>query len=307
MLFRYKVVYLPRFYQQKINANLNMKKINYHTHSNYCDGKENLEKYVEQAIKEQFLDLGFSSHAPIDSPNNHFSIPKDKLSQYVDEVRQLANNHANKLNLFVGLECDYVPRLSNDFNQIKADNHLDYIIGGVHLVRPEHSDELWFIDGGKYEVYDEGLQHLFGGDIRKGVKSYFYQLFEMIESQQFDIFAHFDKIKMHNRDRYFTEDEKWYRDYIAQTLDLLRHRDLVVEINTRGIYKGRCPSLYPSPWIIKQLNDLNIPLCISSDAHLPEEIGLLFDKTISLLTDIGVKSLARFTPHGWTSIGIETK
>ena len=38
---------------------------NFHTHSNYCDGKGLLDEYVAQAISLGMLSLGFSSHAPL--------------------------------------------------------------------------------------------------------------------------------------------------------------------------------------------------------------------------------------------------
>ena len=40
-------------------------KCNYHTHTTYCDGKEEMKIFVQKALELQFDHLGFSSHAPI--------------------------------------------------------------------------------------------------------------------------------------------------------------------------------------------------------------------------------------------------
>ena len=43
----------------------------------------------------------------------------------------------------------------------------------------------------------------------------------MMLTQKPDIIGHFDKIKMHNQDRYFSEDEPWYRDLVMELLDTI--------------------------------------------------------------------------------------
>ena len=63
---------------------------------------------------------------------------------------------------------------------------------------------------------------IFGGDIRKAVSAYYQQVNRMILTQKPDILGHFDKIKMHNQDRYFREDESWYRELVMDLLDIVR-------------------------------------------------------------------------------------
>ena len=42
-----------------------MLKTNYHSHSEFCDGKGKLEDYVKSAISKGFDVFGFSGHAPL--------------------------------------------------------------------------------------------------------------------------------------------------------------------------------------------------------------------------------------------------
>jgi len=189
--------------------------------------------------------------------------------------------------------------MSENFSKVKSEYKLDYLIGSVHLVRHKNKDELWFTDGPDYRTYDQGLNELFGGDIKKAVTTYYHQLNEMIETQQFDIIGHFDKIKMHNRDRFFKEDEHWYMALVSETLNLLQDRDLIVEVNTRGIYKQRSETTYPGLDILKQIKKLRIPVMVNSDAHKPHELDGEFAYSFSLLKEAGIDEVVYFKGNGW--------
>jgi len=276
-------------------------RFNFHTHCNYCDGEGKPEDFVKEAIKQKFTALGFSSHAPLPFENT-FALQDESMQMYVDEIRQLGSDYSGQLSIFVGLECDYIPKISYPMGDFKQKCGLDYIIGSVHLV--DYNEQLWFIDGSKAASYDEGLSRIFNSDIKKAVRQYFNQICEMIENETFDILAHFDKIKMHNKNRYFTEDEKWYINYIEETIRLIKEKSIVVEINTRGIYKKRCDTFYPSPWIIKKLQEHSIPLTISTDAHSKDEISLCFDDAVCCLRLCGVNEVVVLTSSGWETLSL---
>lgn len=256
---------------------------NYHTHSNYCDGKGTLRDFVLFALEHHFSALGFSGHCPLPFSNT-FSIHDDQYSNYCQEVRALQAEFSGQITLRLGLEMDYVPGVLEDFTPLKEQGNLDYVIGSVHLVpTPEDVDilrqgtddiapHLWFIDGPRYETYDDGLQRLFHGDIRKGVRTFFHQTNTMIESQRPDIVGHLDKIVMHNRNRYFTADEPWFRDLLFETITLIHEKDLIAEINTRGLYKKRHFDYYPSKEALLFMKEKDIPVIVSTDAHQPSDL-----------------------------------
>ena len=74
------------------------------------------------------------------------------------------------------------------------------------------TDELWFIDGPD-KNYVIGIENIFNNDIKKAVTNYYRQIQEMVITQKPDIIGHLDKIKMNNKARFFSEDEKWYKEY----------------------------------------------------------------------------------------------
>ncbi len=302
-----------------------MQNFNLHTHSVYSDGKSQPHEIVEEAIRQGLTTIGFSEHSPLPFDNT-FSVKSADMPRYVAEIAQLKEEFKGQIDMYCALEADYLTGVSEPFAVTKEKYHLDYLIGGVHLVinpalrqaqgpaktkviepveMPAISaNEIWFIDGPKWEVYDEGLQKFFNGDIRRAVRRFFDQSNEMIENEQFDIIAHFDKIKMHNRDRYFHEDEPWYRKLALETLDLIRQKGLVMEINTRGIYKKRYNGFYPSPWLMEEACKMGVPAIISADAHHFSEITLEFAAAEEALKKAGYRSVVNFKNGRFIEIGL---
>ena len=264
---------------------------NYHTHCLYCDGKSTLEEHVREAEKQRLLQLGFSSHAPVPFENN-FAISEEKLPEYIHEIENLQPK--TYVQLLKSLECDFIPGMTVDFTDRQSVNGLDYVIGGVHLVRPPHGDGLWFIDGPKQEIYDEGLRNLFDNNIKLAVTTFWEQTFEMLETQKMDIIAHFDKIKMHNRNRFFTEDESWYKVLADKAIQLIKRYDVIVEVNTRGLYKKRSDSFYPSTELLMKARKADIPVLISSDAHKADELTLFVPEALEELQRCGYDHTAYF-------------
>ena len=304
-----------------------MQNFNLHTHSIYSDGKSQPREILEEAVRQGLTTLGFSEHSPLPFDNN-FSVKEADMPRYVAEIDQLKTEFKDKIDIYCGLEADYLTGVSEPFAVTKEKYHLDYLIGGVHLVvnpalrqaqGPEETkvvepaetptqtinpDEIWFIDGPKWEVYDEGLQKFFDGDIRRAVRRFFEQSNEMIENEPFDIIAHFDKIKMHNRDRYFHENEPWYRKLALETLDFIREKGLIMEINTRGIYKKRYNGFYPSPWLMEEACKMGVPAIISADAHHFSEITLEFAAAEEALKKAGYRSVVNFKDGRWFEVAI---
>ena len=289
-----------------------MQNFNLHTHSVYSDGKSQPREIVEEAIRQSLTTLGFSEHSPLPFDNT-FSVKSADMPSYVAEIAQLKAEFKDKIDIYCGLEADYITGVSEPFAVTKEKYHLEYLIGGVHLVvdkvpelveGPALSDQIWFIDGPKWEIYDEGLQRFFDGDICRAVRRFYEQTNEMIEREPFDIIAHFDKIKMHNRDRYFHEDEHWYRKLALETLDLIREKGLVMEINTRGIYKKRYNGFYPSPWLMEEACNMHIPAIISADAHHFSEITLEFAAAEEALKKAGYRSVVSFKDGHWVEVGL---
>jgi histidinol-phosphatase (PHP family) len=72
-----------------------------------------------------------------------------------------------------------------------------------------------------------------------------------------------------------------------------------VEVNTRGIYQKKSATTYPSPWILELLQQENIPITISSDAHHADDLVNQFESTATLLQRIGFKKIQILNEGEW--------
>ena len=288
---------------------------NLHTHTRFSDGSSEPEAYISEALKQGFSTLGFSDHSPVPFENS-FAIREEQLQEYVDAILSLKTTSpptppllkerglVKGLTILLALEVDYIPGLTRDIDYYRAMNCFDYFIGSVHLVKNEDTSGLWFIDGPDITIYDKGLEEAFNGDIRKAVTAYYQQVNRMILTQKPDIIGHLDKVKMYNRGRYFSESERWYENLVDETLHLILEKEIVAEVNTRGLYKQRSDTLFPGIEILKKMKILGIPVTISSDAHKPHELSLLYQETAETLKEIGFSHIALKVSNGWEEVSL---
>lgn len=263
-----------------------LKKFNYHSHSLFCDGKDSMEDMVLSAIERGLHYFGFSSHSPL-CFESKVALKKERVEEYLSQARFLKEKYQDKIKLFISMEFDYITSMQENIREMSKIYDLDYFIGSVHFVKGKSNDKVWFIDGSDREVYDKGLEEVFSGNIREGVEAYFQQMLNMIKTQRPDVVGHFDKIKMHNKERFFSQKDKWFEDFMMECLVAIKESGSICEINTRGLYKKRYDDFYPGREWIKKASDMKIPLTISTDCHKKDEVDLLFDESIEYLKQIG--------------------
>ncbi|WP_289053446.1 histidinol-phosphatase [Carboxylicivirga marina] len=281
-----------------------MQYFSYHTHSNFCDGKTSVEKVCIEAIEKGLIVVGFSSHAPVPF-ETEWAMQFHNLEEYVRELERCRIKFSNKLKIYRSLEADFIAQnRSIPFDTWRKLGQLDYIIGSVHLVSNAQKDAIWFLDG-QAENYEKGLNTCFDGDIKAGVTQYYKQIQEMVLTQKPDVIAHIDKVVMNNKGRFFNEDELWYKDIIDETLQVIAKTDTIIEVNTRGIYRGKYPTFFPNEAIIKRCIELGIPLTISVDAHHPDELTAEFDNAFKAIKDAGAQYLSIFEDNKWQQKSID--
>jgi histidinol-phosphatase (PHP family) len=265
---------------------------NYHCHTNFCDGKKPVAEVVAHAKSIGMLAIGLSSHAPLPF-DNKWSMRPESFDSYLDEIGK-AKEQNQGIQVYAGLEVDFIPGKISPFD---FKQRLDYTIGSVHFV-----DNTWEIDN-TYDVFITGLKNYFGGNIRQAVARYYELTREMVKTTPPTIVGHIDKIKMHNRgNRFYMEEEPWYREQIDLTLDAVAKAGCIIEVNTRGLYQNKTDTTYPSPWILHEILRKNIPVTLSSDAHHPDDLLNRFPETACELVDIGFKKIRILLNGKWTDV-----
>ena len=276
---------------------------NYHGHCNYCDGKGKMEDYVKEALNLGMKSMGFSSHVPLpfECP---WSMGKEHLPNYIKEARSLKKKYEDRIQLYVGLEVDYIPDIMGPQHEDILNLSLDYNIGSVHFVDRFPDGTPFEVDGMRREFVD-AIDQIFLGDSKKLVCRYFELIREMLTKSKPTILGHLDKLKVHNVNGViFGESAGWYKDEVVRTMDVLASNDVILEVSTRGIYKKICNETYPSPWILKLALEREIPVTISSDAHHIREIIGNFDFARSTLLDVGYKEVWQLWNGNWKQFPI---
>ncbi|MBI9060171.1 MAG: histidinol-phosphatase HisJ [Labilibaculum sp.] len=277
---------------------------NYHMHSHYCDGEGELEAYVIRAIEKGMLAIGFSSHAPI--PCGMFwHMKKELLCEYIKEMSFLKNKYHDDIKIYSGLEVDYIPNVIGPSHF--RDLNLDIIIGSVHYAGMFENGENCIIEYTE-EKFVEGLELIFNNNIIELVRTYYDNIISMVNNDPPDLIGHFDIIKKFNYgNKFFNEKDRWYQNIVAEVIKVIAKKKCVVEINTRGYYKGITEDFYPSRWILEKCLEYNIPITISSDAHQVQEIDSGFEAAASLLIEIGYKHVYIFIEGKWCKADLKAK
>lgn len=277
---------------------------NYHSHCTFCDGRSSMEEFVKFAIAKGVKKYGFSSHAPLPF-DTFWNMKLDDFSDYKTEFYRLKEKYKSDIELFIGLEIDYI----NDFIEIKNDLYdaesLDYLIGSVHYMDALPQGGFWCIDGNFTDFY-AGLKTLFGSEIRPAVERFFEISSLMIEKGGFDIVGHFDKIALNaSKCEDFDITASWYKNRVGEALELIKHKGLILEINTKSFaLKG---TTYPDVQFFSLINDLQIPIVVNSDCHYPTSILDGFEPAFTALKNAGFKTMQQLVNGMWQPVEFNEK
>lgn len=269
---------------------------NYHSHCTFCDGRESMEQFIKYAIAKGVKRYGFSSHAPIPF-DTHWNMRIDDFEDYISEFQRLKLKYDGKIELFLGLEIDYIINCTNAQNEIFQNNNLDYKIGSIHYLDQLNDGSYCSIDGNFRDFY-RGMNELYDGDMRKVTRRYYEISKMMVETGGFDIVGHLDKITLHGtRFADFDISASWYIDLFADYLQLIKQKNLIVEINTKSLIdKG---ITFPDKQFFPMLKDMQIPITVNSDCHYPSKVIDGFAETYTELKRVGFTETYQLIDGSW--------
>jgi len=278
---------------------------NHHAHTRFSDGVGEPEEYVQAALAQGMAVYGFSDHAPFPEDIHFGSFDLIDLPDYVTTTESLRTKYAGKIELYRSLEVDFIPG-EMDVNRphLRA-AEMDYTLGAVHFVGRLADGERWSFQR-QDPIFQRGVDEIFGGSVQKTVERYYALIREMVDTHPTDIVAHLDRIlKRNENDRFWDRTASWYRAAVLETLEAIAGAGLIMEVNTRGIYRGDNPTTYPDRWALEHALRLGIPVQINSDAHASEQIVGSFNDASEMLLAIGYESVRVFSGGAWTDIGLE--
>ena len=198
----------------------------------------------------------------------------DDLDDYAGFVRE-------QTDLKLGIEADFVAGREDRLATLLDGHDWDYVVGSVHFVG-EHA-----VDHDGYEVWDHRSQRP-----DELWRRYFATLGEAARTGLFDILAHPDLVKMWGARRPVPEGD--LRRFYELAMDGIAQSGIAVEVSTAGLRKP-VGELYPAPAFLEMCVDAGCPVALSSDAHVPADVGRDYERALELLDSLGVRELAVFT------------
>lgn len=277
---------------------------NYHSHCNFCDGRSYPEDFVRFAVARGFRAYGFSSHSPLPF-ETFWNMSRDDMDEYLAEIARLKAKYEGQIELYVGLEIDFLDRTHNASIPYFKNLPLDYRIGSIHFLplSPVLEERNMACIDGAYSEFARTVDAFFEGDIHRMVRRYFEAEMEMVEAGGIDIVGHIDKIYM-NGQRYpgFSLDAEWYRRPLLDLLDFVRERGLMVEVNTKNLVKKG--ETYPHRQFLGELRSRRIPVMVNSDCHYPDLVNDGRAEGFQLLEQVGFDATMELVGGKWTEIGL---
>jgi histidinol-phosphatase (PHP family) len=239
----------------------------------------NVERYRVVAGERGIVELGVSEHVyrfeqALEVWRHPYwvSNARDDLDAYCEFVRE-------RTDLRLGIEADFVIGGEDRMANLLQARDFDYVIGSVHFLRDEA------VDMDDYSVWDKGHS---AEDVWR---RYFQTLGEAARSGLFDVLAHPDLVKVWGRERPLPQGD--LRRYYELAIDGIAEGGIAVEVSTAGLRK-RAEELYPAPAFLKMCLEAGAPVALSSDAHLPQDVGADYGRALELLEDLGVGELCVF-------------
>jgi histidinol-phosphatase (PHP family) len=247
----------------------------YHTHPQ----GHRVQRYTQELLQpwvDSARGLGLTDIAFTDHDRYHSGID-------FDEIDRLRERNPD-LRVRAGIELDNDPVYSPAGRKWIEKNwdKLDFVLGSVHFL--ERGDQM-------FDSVPDGAAQFERRNIDEMYADYFRRVRELIATGLVDSLAHLDLIKIHGHRP--TAD---IRALVDETLELIRARNLTIELSTAG-WRKPVNELYPSDSIIELAIEKEIPFTTASDAHSHVQLGEDFANLAHKMAEMGIRHVCIFEKH----------
>lgn len=262
-----------------------MIKSDFHTHTNFCDGKNTPTEMVKSAYNMGLTDYGVSGHAYI-TAGGEFGMNDDILLKYKNELYDLREKYKGKMNIYIGIELDVLGPIQE----------AEYSIGSCHCL--EKNGKYVVIDNTE-EILCNAVNKLWNGDWYSLTDDYYNLVSKVYDITKCDFVGHFDLITKFNQDyKHFDESDDRYLDSAYKAMKKLNSFDLPFEINTGAISRGYREEPYPNEILLRELKNMGGRIIINSDSHSVDNICYKFDEAVEIAKRCGFKTSWILKPEG---------
>jgi histidinol-phosphatase (PHP family) len=238
----------------------------------------NADRYRTTAAERGIGELGVSEHVyrfaqALDVWEHPFWVENavDDLDAYCEFARGEG--------LRVGIEADFVAGCEDRMANLLEARDWDYVVGSVHFLRDAAVDMR-----GEWDIWRSA-------DPEKVWARYFETLGEAARTGMFDILAHPDLVKVWGKGAPAPESD--LRRFYDLAMEGIAESDVAIEVSTAGLRKP-VGEMYPSVPFLEMCLDAGRPVALSSDAHVPEQLGFEYERAVDWLANAGVTEIAVF-------------
>ena len=268
---------------------------NFHTHTSFCDGSDECEAVILEALSKGFSQLGFSGHM---DPDVKMDYPA-----YDRRLRELQEKYHGRIDILRGVELDTV------FSPECAPG-AEYRIGSTHFVPVPGSriyretkspsdcpmEELIGVDGDIKKLHEK-CQLFFNGDFYRLSKNYYeFEAETALRTKpafigHFDLITRFNDLPEEEGGHFLDEERKAYLEPALEALSGLVSAGIPFELNLGAVNRGRKKNPYPAPRLLKELHDFGGRVILSADAHQKELLDGCFNKGLDVLRAAGFQEV----------------
>ena len=257
-----------------------------HMHTPLCKhSKGEPEEFAQVAWERGLAGITVTCHNPL--PNNHsisVRMREDQWPEYVALVDRARAAWAGRIDVRLGLECDYFPGIEAYLEKQIGGTGFSHVLGSVHSQTREY-----------LAVYGQG-------DALSIQRYYFEHLALAAETKLFDTISHPDLVK--NQTSKEWDLQRIWPD-ILRTLDRIAKSGVAMELNTSGVFKT-IPEMNPGPEILRAMCERGIPAVIGADAHEPRRCGDRFIEALGILEAAGYHKVSFFVERKRRDVEIGT-
>lgn len=254
-----------------------MIRCDYHVHTRFCDGQNSPEEIVRAALSLHMTRLGFSAHSHIPFEADGCLTP-ESTPAYRAELLRLREAYRGRIKIFLGIEQDH--------DSAPPTEDWDFVIGSVHYLRVPNG---YVAIDDRPELLIEAAKRYFGGDLLSLCEAYYEKVGGVAEKTRCDLIGHFDLItKFQERVPLFDEQHPRYVAAWQRAADRLLKSGVPFEVNTGAISRGYRSTPYPSPEILRYLQERGAAVMLSSDSHSAQTLCCGFETQERILKEMNI-------------------
>lgn len=247
--------------------------MDHHAHTRRCGHAVGEAWEVVEAGLAAGLDgIAITEHVPMfwlaeACRDPELAMPLSELPDYVEEVLDLKVRFRDRIEVWLGIEADFIPGQEGELTTLLAPYPFDLILGSVHWVGG------WLADGpGSLERYERGPE-----EVERIWNEYASAVIQAAGSGLFDVLTHLDLPK-----KFGYRPRVPFAGRQAEVVAAVAAAGCAVELSSGGLRKP-VREAYPAPDLLCDLITAGVPIVLSSDAHAPAEVGFRFEELEKLV------------------------